>query len=72
LEKKQVVDLDDIIKNIEKRDFIDTTRAEGPLKRADDAYTLDTTFMTVDEQVDFVIHLVTGKVIESHNNLLII
>lgn len=72
LERKQVVDLDDIIQNIEKRDYIDTTRAEGPLKKADDAYILDTTFMTVDEQVDFVIHLVTGKVIESYNNLLII
>ncbi|MFL5731084.1 MAG: (d)CMP kinase [Cytophagaceae bacterium] len=72
LEKKQVVDLDDIIRNIEKRDHIDTTRAEGPLKKADDAYILDTTFMTVDEQVDFVIHLVTGKVIESYNNNLLI
>ncbi|HXA02780.1 MAG TPA: (d)CMP kinase [Cytophagaceae bacterium] len=72
LGRKQVVDLDDIIKNIEKRDYIDTTRDEGPLKKADDAYILDTTFMTVDEQVDFVIHLVTGKMIESHNNLLII
>jgi CMP/dCMP kinase len=72
LERKQVVDLDDIIKNIEKRDHLDTTRAEGPLRKADDAFVLDTTFMTVDEQVDFVIHLVTGKMIESYNNLLII
>jgi cytidylate kinase len=69
LERKQIVDFDDIIKNIEKRDLIDTTRAEGPLKKADEAYILDTTYMTVDEQVDYVINLATGKMIEAHSKL---
>jgi CMP/dCMP kinase len=72
LERKQIVDLDDIVKNIEKRDLIDTTREEGPLKKADDAYVLDTTYMTVDEQVDYVMNLATGKMIEAYNKLLIL
>ena len=32
------------------RDHIDETRAESPLRRADDAITLDNSTMTVDEQ----------------------
>jgi cytidylate kinase len=72
LERKQIVDFDDIIKNIEKRDLIDTTRDEGPLKKADDAYILDTTYMTVDEQVEYVMNLATGKMIEAYSKLLIL
>ncbi len=56
LDKGELVNLDEIIHNIEKRDRIDTTRAESPLVQADDAQLLDTSFMTVDEQVDWVIH----------------
>ncbi|HEY8401791.1 MAG TPA: (d)CMP kinase [Cytophagaceae bacterium] len=64
LEKKQVVDLDEIIENIEKRDLLDTTREEGPLRKADDAFVVDTTFMTIDEQVDYIVNLATSKMIE--------
>ena len=31
--KKQVVDLNDVLENLKKRDLIDTTREEGPLKK---------------------------------------
>lgn len=52
--KGDIIDLDDILKNIEKRDLIDTTRAESPLRQADDAVLIDTTYMTLDEQVDTI------------------
>jgi cytidylate kinase len=55
LEKGEVLDLEEIIKNLEKRDLIDTTREEGPLKMADGANVVDTTFMTLDEQVEQVV-----------------
>jgi cytidylate kinase len=55
LEKDEMVDLEDIMANIQRRDLIDTTRADSPLMRADDAVLLDTSFMTIDEQVAFVI-----------------
>jgi cytidylate kinase len=71
LEKKQVVGIEEIIENITKRDLLDTTREEGPLRKAEDAYVLDTTHMTVDEQVDFVINLSVGKMIESQNSIII-
>jgi CMP/dCMP kinase len=55
LEKGEIVDLVDIIENLKKRDHIDSSREEGPLTQAADAQVMDTSFMTLDEQVDFVI-----------------
>lgn len=49
------IDLKTVIKELEQRDHIDSTRAIGPLKKADDAIELDTTNLTIEEQVDFVI-----------------
>jgi CMP/dCMP kinase len=51
----QDVPLDEIETNLQKRDRIDSTRAESPLRQAEDAIVLDTTHVTIDEQVDFVL-----------------
>jgi len=59
--KDQLVDLDDVIENIRQRDLIDTTRAESPLRQAEDALVIDTTNITVEEQVDEVVRLVLSK-----------
>jgi CMP/dCMP kinase len=64
LERKQVVDLDDILANIAKRDLLDTTRAEGPLMKASDAVIIDTSYITIDEQVDSIMNLTISKMIE--------
>jgi len=72
LERKQVVNLEEIMENLIKRDHIDTTRSEGPLRQAQDAYEIDTTFMTLDEQVEIIINLATTKMIEAHSGLLLI
>lgn len=61
LEKDQLVDLDVVIDNILHRDKIDTTRAESPLKQAEDAMVIDTSYITVDEQVDEVVRLAMSK-----------
>ena len=63
LAKKEMVDLDSIIENLKKRDYIDSNRAESPLRQAPDAELLDTSFMTIDEQVDFVLDKVARKVL---------
>lgn len=57
LAKGQMVELDDIIHNLHHRDLIDTTRAENPLRKAEDAYVLDTTHYDIDEQVKLVVDL---------------
>lgn len=41
---------DDILKNVEQRDYIDTHREMSPLRKADDAILLDNSHMTIDEQ----------------------
>lgn len=41
---------DDILKNVEQRDYIDTHREMSPLRKADDAIELDNSHMTIDKQ----------------------
>jgi cytidylate kinase len=65
LEKDQAVDLDEILENLKKRDLIDSTRKESPLVQAQDAHILDTSHITIDEQVDFVLQQVAAKIIKS-------
>lgn len=57
LEREDMVDMDAIIANLNQRDQIDSTRKESPLIKAQDAIILDTTHVTIDEQVDEVIRL---------------
>ncbi|SMB88300.1 cytidylate kinase [Hymenobacter roseosalivarius DSM 11622] len=54
------VEVEAIIDNLTKRDHIDSTRTESPLRRAADAVLLDTTHITIDEQVDFVLERVSA------------
>jgi cytidylate kinase len=60
--RDQLIDLDEVIDNIVQRDKIDTTRAESPLKQAEDAIVIDTTHITIDEQVDEVVRLALSKI----------
>jgi cytidylate kinase len=69
LEKNEMVSMDDIIKNLELRDHLDTTRAESPLRKAEDAYLLDNTSITIDEQINFVINLASSKMIQSPDSI---
>jgi cytidylate kinase len=50
----QKIPRDKMLKEMLKRDEVDATRQEGPLKKAEDAIELDTTNMIVEEQVDFL------------------
>ena len=63
LDKDRMIDLDEVIDNIAQRDKIDTTRAESPLRQADDAIVIDTTYVTIDEQVDEVVRMALSRMI---------
>lgn len=45
----------DIFNNLKRRDHLDSTRSEAPLRMADDAIPIDTTSVTFEEQVNMVI-----------------
>lgn len=63
LEKGEMVKLEDILDNLKKRDLIDTSRSDSPLRQAENAQVVDTTYITFEEQVEMIIHLVSEKVI---------
>jgi CMP/dCMP kinase len=56
-EKGEMIDLQTIIQNLKQRDWIDSTRKENPLQQAEDAILLDTSYISIEEQVDFVVNL---------------
>lgn len=55
--KGESIDFEEVLKNLEKRDFIDSTRKDGPLRKAGDAVVLDNSDMTVAEQNAFLLRL---------------
>jgi cytidylate kinase len=65
LERDEMVDIDTIVENLRKRDEIDSTRKESPLRKAPDAIELDTTFITIDEQVDEVVRLALARITQA-------
>ena len=54
-EKGDKVDFDEILKNVESRDKIDSTRAVSPLKKAEDAIVLDNSNLSRDDQLKWTI-----------------
>lgn len=65
LGRDEMVDIDTIVENLRKRDEIDSNRKESPLRKAADAIVLDTTHITVEEQVDEVIRLALTRILDS-------
>ena len=48
--KGMPADFEDILKNVQERDYMDSHRAVSPLRKADDAIELDNSHMTIAEQ----------------------
>lgn len=55
IEKGAQVSYEDVLANVVHRDQIDTTRAESPLRRADDAISLDNSEMTLEQQHNWLL-----------------
>jgi cytidylate kinase len=53
--KGMPADFDDILKNVEERDYIDSHRDVSPLRQADDALLLDNSDMTIAEQKQWLL-----------------
>ncbi len=53
-EKGMPADYDDILKNVQERDYIDSHREVSPLRQADDALLLDNSNMTIPEQNEWL------------------
>ena len=64
-EKKTI---DSLIKEIRDRDNYDSQRKISPLSKAIDAIEVDTTNMTIDEQVDFIVNKIKSLTKEKNNH----
>ena len=53
--KGMPADFDDILKNVEERDYLDSHREVSPLRKADDALLLDNSDMTIPEQKEWLL-----------------
>ena len=58
LQKGQEVTYDEVLKNVQERDYIDTHREDSPLTKADDAIEIDNSHLSIQEQFDKVLGLV--------------
>ena len=70
-EKGMPADFEAILKNVEERDYIDTHRETSPLRKADDAITLDNSEMTIPEQKEWLMKQYQ-KAAESNKKLLVV
>ena len=59
--------LEEIQEDVRKRDYIDSHRDFAPLRCADDAITLDTSYMSIEEVVNAIIDIINKKVKELEN-----
>lgn len=63
-EKGIGLEIKDVENNLKKRDEIDSSREISPLKLAEDAIIIDTTNLTIDEQVNKIYEIALNKIKE--------
>ena len=61
IEKGEDVSFENVLNDINQRDYNDTHRKLNPLMAADDAIVLDTTGMNIDEVIDCLKSYISGK-----------
>lgn len=61
--KGENVTMDEVLNNIKERDYIDSTRAESPLRKAEDAILLDNSKMSIEDQFDWIIKKLRSKML---------
>ena len=60
--KGQLGNYDDVAANLQTRDLIDTSRLDSPLRKAEDAFEIDNSEMTREQQFEIVYNLAMGKI----------
>jgi len=70
-EKGKNISLDNIYENILKRDRLDSTRENSPLKKANDAIEVDTTGKNIEEVKNIILNLYINKDKKNNENLMI-
>lgn len=61
IQKGDSVTFEEVLQNVEERDYIDTHRSNSPLVKADDAIEIDNSNLNREEQFELVLDLVKQK-----------
>ena len=61
-EKGVEADYESVLASIKERDYIDSTRKESPLKKAEDAHEIDSSTMSIDEVVEVISKYIDEKI----------
>ena len=56
--------VNDIVKNLKRRDALDSSREVSPLTKSEDAVEVDTTSMTIEQQIDLIVTHVRDRSIK--------
>jgi cytidylate kinase len=59
--KSEIHSLEEIMKNLQERDYLDSNRTDSPLIQTEDAIVIDTSEHTRASQLDFVLNIVRGN-----------
>ena len=59
--KGQDVDINDVLKNLQERDYIDSHRETSPLTQAADAIVLDNSHMTMEDQMVWLKEIIAER-----------
>lgn len=62
--KGETTTYEEVLENVKKRDYLDSTREESPLRKADDAVVLDNSDMTISEQKAWLLEVVRQRLQE--------
>ena len=55
------ITIDDLISSIKNRDELDSTRTHSPLLKAKDAISIDTTHLTINEQIEKIVAIINKQ-----------
>ena len=58
LPKNPAITYEEVLQNVEERDYIDTHREDSPLVKAEDAVEIDNSYLGISEQFEIVLELV--------------
>ena len=61
-EKGIEADYESVLASIKERDYLDSTRKESPLKKAEDAHEIDSSTMSIDEVVETISKYIDEKI----------
>ncbi|TNJ41533.1 (d)CMP kinase [Tamlana fucoidanivorans] len=68
-DKGDAVTYEAVLKNVEERDYLDTTRKDSPLVKAIDAIEIDNSHFSLEEQFDKVLKLSEDKIKEVNGSI---